>query len=104
MAEHAVKSQVKLQPLGNRVLAKRQEAEERVKGGIIIPDTAKKKQETAEVIALGSGKKDKQGKLIPFSVKVGDLILIDKYAGQEVTIEDEEYVIVNGDEIIAIIQ
>lgn len=103
MAE-AVKSKVKLQPLGNRVLAKRQDAEEKVKGGIIIPDTAKKKQETAEVIALGSGKKDKDGKVIPFGVKVGDLILIDKYSGQEVTVEDEEFVIVGGDDIIAVIQ
>jgi chaperonin GroES len=104
MAAQAVKTEVKLQPLGNRVLVRRQEPEEKVKGGIIIPDTAKKKQETAEVIALGSGKKDKQGKLIPFPVKVGDLILIDKYAGQEVTLDEQEFVIVNADEIVAIVQ
>ncbi len=75
-----------LQPIGNRVLVKRLEAEETLKGGIILPDTAKKKQEQAKVIAIGTGKKDKQGNLIPFSVKVGDIILMEKYSGQEVTV------------------
>lgn len=96
--------QVKLKPLGNRVLAKRLEAEEKVKGGIILPDTAKKKQETAQVIALGTGKKDKNGTLIPFTVKVGDKILMDKYSGTEVTVEGEEYIILNADDIIAIVE
>lgn len=92
-----------VKPLGNRVLAKRLEQEETLKGGIILPDTAKKKQETAKVIALGTGKTTKDGHIIPIPVKVGDTILMDKYAGQEVTIEDEEYIIVNADDIVAIV-
>lgn len=102
MKEQAV--QTKLKPLGNRVLAKRLEAEEKMKGGIILPDTAKKKQETAVVIAIGTGKKDKQGNLIPFPVKVGDKILMDKYAGSEVTLDGEEYMILNADDIIAVLE
>lgn len=100
--QEAVKT--KLKPLGNRVLAKRLEAQETVKGGIILPDTAKKKQETAKVVAVGPGKKDKDGKTISMPVKVGDTILMDKYAGQEVTIDDEEYIIVRSDDIIAILE
>lgn len=95
---------VKLKPLGNRILAKRLEAEEKMKGGIILPDTAKKKQETAQVVAIGTGKKDKKGELIAFPVKVGDKILMDKYSGQEVTIEGEEYVILRSEDIIAIVE
>ncbi|MCB1135444.1 MAG: co-chaperone GroES [Chlamydiia bacterium] len=94
----------KLKPLGNRVLAKRQEAEETLKGGIILPDTAKKKQETATVVAVGPGKKGKDGQLVEVPVKAGDTILLDKYAGQEVTIDDEDFVIVRADDIIAIIE
>lgn len=96
--------QTKLKPLGNRVLVKRLEAEEKVKGGIILPDTAKKKQESAAVVAIGTGKKDKSGNLIPFPVKVGDKILMEKYTGQEVTLDGEEYVILRADDIIAIVQ
>lgn len=101
MTEQAVKT--KLKPLGNRVLARRLEAEEK-KGGIILPDTAKKKQETAQIIAVGAGKKDKKGNNIPMPVKVGDKILMDKYSGQEVTLEGEEFVILNADDIIAIVE
>lgn len=94
----------KLKPLGNRVLLKRLEAEETVKGGIILPDSAKKKQETAEVIAIGTGKKDKEGKEIPFPIKVGDKVLMEKYSGQEVTVNDEELIILSADDIIAIVE
>ena len=93
-----------LKPLGNRVLAQRLEAEETLKGGIILPDSAKKKQETAKVVAVGPGKKLDDGKLIAPSVNVGDVILMDKYSGQEVTIDDVEYIIVKADDIIAIIE
>jgi len=93
---------ISLKPLGNRVVAKRLEQEE-TKGSIILPDTAKKKQETAKVVAIGTGKTSKEGAPIPIPVKIGDTILMDKYAGQEVTLDDEEYVIVNADDIIAII-
>lgn len=94
----------KLKPIGNRVLAKRLEAEEKVKGGIILPDTAKKKKETAQIVAIGTGKKDKKGNTIPIPVQVGDKILLDKYSGHEVTLDGEEFVIVNADDIIAIVE
>jgi len=93
-----------LKPLGNRVVAKRLEQEETLKGGIILPDTAKKKQETAKVVAVGPGQPNKDGKVTPVPVKVGDTILMDKYSAQEVTIDDEDLVILRADDIIAIIQ
>jgi chaperonin GroES len=100
----AVKNKITLKPLGNRVLAQRLEAEETLKGGIILPDSAKKKQETAKVVAVGPGKKLDDGKVLPVPVKVGDVILMDKYSGQEVTLDDEEYLIIKADDIIAIIE
>lgn len=100
----AKEKQAKIQPLGNRVLARRLEASETTKGGIILPETAKKKQEMAEVIAIGPGKKTPEGKVITPPVSVGDVILVDKYAGQEVTLNDEELLVVRGDDIIAIIE
>ena len=93
-----------LKPLGNRVLAQRLEQEEKMKGGIIRPDTAKKKQESAKIVAIGTGKRLDDGKILPIPVKVGDVILMDKYSGQEVTVDDEEYVILKADDIIAIIE
>lgn len=99
-----IKEATKLRPLGNRVLVRRLEAAETLKGGVILPDSAKKKQEQAEVVAIGTGKKDKDGKAIVIPVKVGDVILMEKYSGQEVTVDDEEYVIVRADDIIAIIE
>lgn len=93
-----------LRPLGNRVLVRRIESQETLKGGIILPDTAKKKQEQAEVIAIGTGKKDKNDNLIPIPVKNGDIILMEKYSGQEITLNDEEFVIIRADDIIAIIE
>lgn len=98
------KKKIHLQPLGNRVLVKRLEQEETLKGGIILPDTAKKKQEIAIVIAIGKGKISEEGKTLPMPVKVGDKILMDKYSGQEVTIDQEEYVVLKSDDIIAIIE
>ena len=103
MTQQVVKK-ITLKPLGNRILAQRLEAAETMKGGIILPDSAKKKQETAKVMAVGDGKKLDDGKVIPVPVKVGDLILMDKYSGQEVTLNDEEYVIVKADDIIAIVE
>lgn len=95
---------IALKPLGNRIVAQRLEQEETLKGGIILPDTAKKKQESAKVVAIGPGLTSKDGKLMPMPVKVGDVILMDKYSGQEVTIDDEDFVIVKADDIIAIIE
>jgi chaperonin GroES len=100
---HQTTKKLTLKPLGNRVLVQRVEQEETLKGGIILPDSAKKKQETAKVIAIGTGSTTAEGKLIPIPVKEGDTILMDKYSGQEVTIEDEEFVILRADDIIAII-
>lgn len=103
MAQQAAKKTT-LKPLGNRVLAQRLEPQETMKGGIILPDSAKKKQESAKVVAVGDGKKLEDGKVIPVPVNIGDIILMDKYSGQEVTLNDEEFVIVKADDIIAIIQ
>lgn len=97
-------SSVKLKPLSNRVLVRRLAAEEKLKGGILLPETAKKKQEQAEVVATGPGKKDKNGALVPMPVKVGDVILMEKYSGQDVTLNDEEFVILRADDIIAIVE
>ncbi len=93
-----------LKPLGNRVLLRHLEGEEKLKGGIILPDSAKKKQEQAEVIAIGPGKKDANGNLIPISLKIGDIVLIEKYSGQEVHLNDEKYVIARADDLIAVIE
>lgn len=93
-----------LEPIGNRVLVKRLESEKELKGGIILPDSAKKKQEKAKVVATGKGKVGKDGKLLPPPVKVGDVILMEKYSGQDVTVLDEDYVILRGEEIIAIVE
>ncbi len=92
---------VNIQPLGDRVLVKTISVEEEVKGGIIIPDSAKEKPTTAEVLALGTGKKD--GEDYAFSVKVGDKVIISKYGGTQVKYEDEEYTILREDDILGII-
>jgi chaperonin GroES len=95
---------VVLKPVGNRVILKRLEKQEKSKGGIILPESAQKKQEQGLVIAVGKGKMDKEGHFLPMSVKVGDTVLMDKYAGQEVTVNDEEFIIVKEDDIVAIIE
>ena len=95
---------ISLRPLGDRVLIQRIEQETSLKGGIILPETAKKKQEMAVVIAVGNGKVVSDGKTLPMPVEIGDKVLMDKYSGQEVTINDEEYVVLKSDDIIAIIE
>ena len=97
-------TKTKIKPLGNRVIVEREAEKETVKGGIILPDSAKQKPETAKVVAVGKGKVNSEGNLIPVPVKEGDLILMDKYAGQEVTIDDNEYMILRAEDIIAIIE
>ncbi|MFZ0638243.1 MAG: co-chaperone GroES [Candidatus Acidiferrales bacterium] len=87
-------------PLHDRVIVKRIEEKESVKGGIIIPDTAKEKPQEGEVVAVGSGKREK-GELIPLDVKVGDRILFGKYSGNEIKLDDQEYLILKEDEILA---
>ncbi len=104
MAQASIQEKIQLRPLKDRVLVRRLKAEEKLKGGILLPDTAKKKQEQAEVIAIGTGKKDTSGNTIPLPVKVGDIILMDKYSGQEIQLDDEEYIIVRADDIVAIVE
>ena len=94
---------MKVKPLHDRVLVKRVEAEEKVKGGIIIPDTAKEKPLEGKVVAIGEGKVNEEGKQFPLDVKKGDRILIGKYAGTEIKIDDIEHVIVREDEILGVI-
>ncbi len=94
---------MKLKPLHDRVLIKRIEGTEKTKSGIIIPDTAKEKPQEGEVIAVGSGKRDDQGKVHALEVKKGDRVLFGKYSGNEVKIEGEEYVILREDEILGVI-
>jgi chaperonin GroES len=103
MAKKDVK--IKITPLRDKVVVKRlEEVEEKTPGGIIIPDTAKEKPQIGEVIAVGKGKILQDGKIIPPEVKVGDKVLFAKYAGTEVKIEGEEYLIMSEDEILGIIE
>jgi chaperonin GroES len=90
---------VNITPLHDRVLVRRLEEKETAKGGIIIPDTAKEKPHEGEVIAVGAGKMEK-GHRIPLDVKVGDRILFGKYTGNDITIDDQEYLILREDEIL----
>ena len=95
---------MKIQPLGDRVLVEPLKDEEQKKGGIIIPDTAKEKPQQGKVIAVGPGKTDDSGKAIPMSVKKGDKVLLPKYGGTEVKMDDKEYQLVREDDILGIIQ
>ena len=94
---------VKIQPLGDRVLVQAIEVAEQVKGGILIPDSAKEKPQEAKVVALGTGKLDDKGNKIPFDVKVGDIVLTSKYGGTEVKYDDQEYKILSSSDILAVI-
>ena len=94
---------VNVRPLADRVLVKPLEAAEVKKGGIIIPDAHKEKPQEGEVVALGTGKRDEEGKLIAFTVKKGDKVLISKYGGTEVKIDGEGYLIMREDDILGII-
>ncbi|KAA0252029.1 co-chaperone GroES [Acidobacteria bacterium ACD] len=95
---------MKVRPLYDRILVKRVEPKEQIRGGIIIPDTAKEKPMEAVVQAVGEGKYDDNGKRIKLDVKAGDHILIGKYAGTEIKIDDEEFLILREDEVLAVIE
>ena len=95
---------MKIRPLEDRVLVQRVEEKEVKKGGIIIPDTAKEKPQEAKVVELGTGKIGKDGKTVPFNVKKGDLVLIEKYGGNEVKIDGEEYIITKEEDILAVLE
>jgi chaperonin GroES len=92
-----------VKPLGDRVLVEPIKEEEVKKGGIIIPDTAKEKPQEGKVVALGTGKRDEDGKIIPFEVKKGDRVLISKYGGTEIKIDGKEYLIMREDDILGVI-
>jgi len=94
----------KFRPLGDRVLVKRIKEEERTKGGIVIPDTAKEKPQEGKVIAVGKGKYTDEGKLIPIEVRSGDKILFGKYSGSEVKLDGEEHVIMREEDILGILE
>jgi chaperonin GroES len=95
---------MKIRPLQDRVIVKRLEEEEKTKGGIIIPDTAKEKPQEGKVIAVGKGKMTEEGKLIPLDVKVGDKILFGKYSGTEIKIDGEEHLIMREEDILGVIE
>jgi len=95
---------MKIRPLQDRVIVKRLEEEEKTKGGIIIPDTAKEKPQEGKVVAVGKGKVTEEGKVIPLDVKVGDRILFGKYSGTEVKIGGEEHLIMREEDILGIIE
>ena len=93
---------VNVKPLGDRVLVQPIEEQEVKKGGIIIPDTAKEKPQEGKVVALGTGKRDEDGKNIPFVVKTGDTVLISKYGGTEIKVDGNSYLIMREDDILGI--
>jgi chaperonin GroES len=93
----------KIKPMGQRVLVRRLEAEETTAGGIVLPDTAKEKPQEAEVVELGTGGKDEDGKTIEFTVKKGDKVLISKYGGTDIKIGGEDMLIINESDILGII-
>ena len=95
---------MKIRPLQDRVIVKRLEEEEKTKGGIIIPDTAKEKPQEGKVIAVGKGKVTEDGKVIPLDVKPGDKILFGKYSGTEIKIDGEEHLIMREEDILGVIE
>ena len=99
-----VKNKISLKPLGENVIVQRLEEEETLKNGILLPDSAKKKNEKAKVIAIGKGKTTESGTTLPMPVKIGDIILMDKYSGQEISLENEEFIVLKASEITAIVE
>jgi len=95
---------MKFNPLHDRILVKRIEEKEAVKGGIIIPDSAKEKQQEGEVVAVGNGKRTEDGKVVPLDVKAGDRILFGKYAGAEIKIDNEEFLILKEEEVLGVVE
>ena len=95
---------MKVRPLYDRILLKRLDTEEMTKGGIIIPETVEEKPHEGKIIAVGKGKISDDGSVKPLDVKVGDKVLFSKYAGTDITIESEEYLILKEDELLAIVE
>jgi chaperonin GroES len=99
----ATQASLKLKPIGDRVIAQRLGSAEKSKGGLYLPDTAQEKPQEGKVIAVGSGKLLKNGKVVPLAVKPGDRIIFGKYSGSEIKVDDKEYVFLNEDDILAIV-
>ena len=95
---------MKFNPLHDRILIKRIEEQETARGGIIIPDSAKEKQQEGEVVAVGKGKKTEEGKIIPLDVKPGDRILFGKYSGSEIKVDDEDFLILKEEEVLGVVE
>ena len=95
---------MKIRPLQDRIIVKRIAEEEKTKGGIIIPDTAKEKPQEGKVIAVGKGKMSDAGKLIPVQVKVGDRVLFGKYSGSEIKLEGDEHLIIREEDVLGVIE
>ena len=95
---------MKIRPLYDRIVVKRIEEQETLKGGIIIPDTAKEKPQEGEVVAVGKGKRLEDGKLVPLDVRAGDRILFGKYTGSEIKVEGEEFLIMREDDVLGVIE
>jgi len=95
---------MKIRPLQDRVIVKRVQEEEKTKGGIIIPDTAKEKPQQGKVIAVGKGKVGENGKVIPLDVKAGDTVLFGKYSGSEIKIDGEEHLIMREEDILGVVE
>jgi chaperonin GroES len=95
---------MKLRPLQDRIIVKRLEEESKTAGGILIPDTAKEKPQRGEIVAVGKGKVAEDGKLLPMDVKVGDKVLFGKYAGTEIKIEGDDFLIMREDDILGVIE
>jgi chaperonin GroES len=96
-------AKLRIKPVGDRILLQYAEEKEQVRGGIIVPDSAREKPQEAKVIALGSGTKTKDGAIIPFEVKVGDRVLVGKFAGGEVKLDGEKFTLVREDDILGIL-
>jgi chaperonin GroES len=95
---------VKIRPLQDRVIVKRIEEEEKTKGGLIIPDTAKEKPQEGKIVSVGKGKLNEDGKIMPLDVKVNDRVLFGKYSGTEINIDGEEHLIMREEDILGIIE
>ena len=95
---------MKLRPLQDRIIVKRVEEETKTAGGLFIPETAKEKPQQGEIVAVGNGKKTEDGKVLPLDVKVGDKVLFGKYAGTEIKVEGEEFLMMREDDILAVVE
>ena len=100
----ATKTSLKLRPIGDRVIVQRIGSVEKTKTGLYLPDTAQEKPQEGKVIAVGSGRTLKNGKVLPLAVKAGDRIIFGKYSGSEIKVDDKEYVFLSEDDILAIVK